>query len=136
MLRRTVVVWGILFIFFMSSCKFTLMKSDSVAIVVKGDSFTIEWDDDSLNISNNINKAESYRLYYKTHGSSYWSFLDNIDSELKPSYTISKSKLDFGIYDLGVSSINTSGKESDIHSSLDMTADPFCGWYVNWIGSN
>lgn len=111
------------------------MKSDSLEIVVKGESFTLSWDDDSNRISNNENKSVKYKLYYKTHGSSSWQPLDEIESGTQLEYTVVSEKLDYGIYDLGVSSVNSDGKESSIHSSLDMSADPFCGWYINWIGT-
>ena len=135
MKRRLYLISGIVLILLMSSCGISLMKSDNLEIVVKGGDFSIAWDDDSFNISNNTNRTTSYKVYFRVHGSSDWQLLDEIEAEKNPSYKISEEDLEYGIYDLGVSSVIGNGDESEIHSSLDMSADPFCGWYINWIGS-
>ena len=44
--------------------------------------------------------------------------------------------MDYGVYDFAVSAVSEQGNESAFHSSLDSTANPFTGWYINWIGSN
>lgn len=134
MLRIIVFLSGIILSLLFFSCGNSLLKSEHLEIVVEGESFSIEWDDDSLKISHNVYQTVKFRLYYREHGSSLWRILDEVEAKNNPSYTISKNKLDFGIYDLGVSSVDASGSESEIHSSLDMSAVPFCGWYINWIG--
>ncbi len=108
-------------------------ENEKMEFIVKGDSFTISWDYGSLNTSNYVNKAAKYKIYYRIHGNNSWTFLDEIISENNLEYTITDKALDYGIYDLGVSSVNIKDAESEIHSSLDLTADPFSGWYINWI---
>jgi len=117
------------------SCDMVMATSEYLEIVVKGDSFTISWDDDSMKISSKLIRAEKYKIYYRIHGTSEWNFLGETLADPTPEFLIKSSELDFGKYDLGVCSVNNQGRESVIHSSLDQTADPFCGWYVNWIGT-
>ena len=135
MKKSLFIIFSIIFFLQLSSCKLSLLKADYYEIVVKGASFTICWDDNSNRISRNLNDAVQYKIYYRIHGSSGWEVLEAIEASINREFTIDNSKLDYGIYDLGVSSINQYGKESAIHSSLDRSADPFCGWYINWIGS-
>ena len=125
----------LLMLLILASCSLFKQVDDPLSILIQGDHFTLAWDDDFSSIAGNANRAVSYRVYYRPHGSYYWRFLDETVASGSPRLIISSEYLDFGIYDFGVSAINGSGSESSIHSSLDNTADPFCGWYINWIGS-
>ncbi|MBN2656338.1 MAG: fibronectin type III domain-containing protein [Spirochaetales bacterium] len=115
------------------SCNLNLMKSEYLEVVIRGESFSISWDDDTLSIGNKDIRTDKYRVYYRSHGTSTWNFLDTVSADSNPEYTFYISDLGPGRFDLGVSAVNIQGIESARHSSLDMTADPFCGWYVNWI---
>lgn len=103
---------------------------------VVGDSFTISWDMNTLYDSDYINNATKYKVYYRIHGSSSWTLLDEIESVDDIEYTITNTALAYGDYDLGVSSVNGLETESEIHCSLDNTADPDSGWYISWTASN
>jgi hypothetical protein len=118
------------------SCSFFQPKNDYTEEIVKGDSFTLAWNDDSWLISANPNKPATYRVYYRNHGEAAWSVLREIPASAGTTrLTVKHEDLTYGLYDFGVSKIDAAGFESDIHSSLDTSADPICGWYVFWIGS-
>ena len=120
---------------FLISCP-QFQPAKPLQVFVKGESFSLLWDDDANLIPNNPGKAVSYNIFYRVHGDLDWQLLSKIDADSRPGINISNEDLSYGVYDFGVSSVGVSGEESDIHSSLDNTADPFCGWYINWIGSN
>lgn len=65
-----------------------------------------------------------------------WRYLGSVDAAGEPSFTISvgASSLGYGSYELAVTSVDATGVESARHSSLDWSADPASGWYVNWYG--
>lgn len=117
------------------SCSLFEATYDPMEIILKGESFSLSWNDESRRIPNNPRQAVSYRVYYRIHGTIYWRLIKEIEANGEPRITVTSEDLDHGVYDLGVSTIDVYGKESVIHSSLDNTADPFCGWYINWIGS-
>jgi hypothetical protein len=98
---------------------------DGVApIQVKGESFTLAWNPPQ------DGSVTGYRLYFRTHGDQNWSELEQVDAGTT-EYTVNHPELDYGQYDFAVTSLD-SGDESDYHSSLDETAQPSGGWYMEW----
>lgn len=75
---------------------------------------------------------ESYNLYYRAHGSSRWLLIDTISS-IAPMFTVDHNVMGDGKWEFGVSAVDSLGTESEIHSSLDDTAEPSSGWYLLWI---
>lgn len=120
-----------------SGCKLGLIAktSESLEIVVKGESFTLAWDPGGPEIPNDPNFVVRYNIYYRNHGSYYWRFLMKIESSGNPECLITDKEIDYGRYDFAVSAINEQGETSALHSSLDSSANPFSGWYINWLGS-
>ena len=108
---------------------------EALEIVVKGSSFTLAWDPGGPDIPNNPNSAVQYKVFYRNHGSYYWRLLMEIESSGNPECFINSDIMDYGMYDFAVSAVSEQGSESALHSSLDSTANPFTGWYINWIGS-
>ena len=108
---------------------------ESLEIVVKGESFTLAWDPGGPEIPNDPNYVVQYNVYYRNHGSYYWRFLMETESSGNPECLITDKEIDYGRYDFAVSAVNEQGETSALHSSLDSSANPFSGWYINWIGS-
>ena len=77
------------------------------------DSITLEWDGES----------RIYNVYYKIHLSNDWVFIAQVEDN-----SIIVNKIGTGKFDFGVSN----GDSQEIHSSLDNTAIPENGWYINW----
>ncbi len=91
--------------------------------------------DDIINIAWDINSAgpvEEYKIYYSPHEEANWNFLDTIEST-QYSYTLHHSVIGDGSWDFAVSSVDETGAESSMHSSLDQNAHPATGWYVLWL---
>jgi hypothetical protein len=97
---------------------------DLSKISLQRDSFTLAWDPPEGET------VTGYKVYFRVHGETEWTELDQIAGDT-PSYTVSYPELDYGEYDFAVTSIH-SGEESAYHTSLDTTAMPESGWYLDW----
>lgn len=99
------------------------VESNLTPFTVEGESFTLAW-----------NPAEpedvlGYNVYYRVHQAETWEFLtDSTEAEL----LITSAMLPEGDYEFAVSSF-TATEESELHTSLDATANPDTGWYLSWI---
>ncbi|NOY09120.1 MAG: fibronectin type III domain-containing protein [Spirochaetes bacterium] len=120
---------------FFSGCKLPISTGGPMEIVVKGEQFTLAWDAGGPEIPDDPGRAVEYDVYYRAHGSVIWRLVANVKNKGKLEYVVSNKNIAYGRYDFAVSAVNKQGKESRLHSSLDRTAKPFCGWYINWIGS-
>ena len=92
--------------------------------IVEDSSFTIAWDapDDA--------EVNGYRVYYRIHNDTVWTMLEEID-EYSTEYTVSYPELEYGEYEFAVTALSSDG-ESDYHTSLDTTALPDIGWFLDW----
>ncbi len=103
--------------------------SDIAAFVVTSSSFTLAWN--PADQSDYSETLEGYHVYYRTHGDTSWNLLYSTALADEPQITIDDTMLTMGDYDFAVSAY-TSDDESDLHTSLDDTADPDSGWYLQW----
>ena len=99
--------------------------ADNSMVKVTGSSFTLAWDSSSADTA-------SYNLYWRNHGETEWTLLH--DGVSDPSFTITTSDLDHGTYEFAVSAVSTDGVESDLHTSMDESADPE-PWYLSWTAA-
>lgn len=97
---------------------------------ISGTSFTLAWDPSTT--TSTTDPVASYNVYYRTHGTYPWTLLGNTGS-VTESFEVTTSILAHGSYDFAVTAVAESGTESDPHTSLDNSADPQCGWYVEWV---
>ena len=101
-------------------------SADIQQIVRTDDELTLAWDPPP-------DPVQSYRIFFRGHGSEDWQQLAEIDAVPSPQYTVLHSRLEDGTYDFGVTAVNIEVAESDVHCSLDPTAHPDTGWYVKWM---
>ena len=95
-------------------------------IEITEDTFTIAWDPDPQG-----GIPDSYRMYFRSLGNETWSLLSEVVPDMEPMFTITQDNLSFGIYEFAVSAV-VGGIESDLHTSMDKTASPGTGWFVDW----
>lgn len=95
-------------------------------IEITEDTFTIVWNPDPQS-----GIPDSYRMYFRSRGDEPWSLLSEVVPDIEPSFTITQDNLSFGIYEFAVSAV-AAGVESDLHTSMDDTASPGTGWFVDW----
>jgi len=126
----------LLFLFvltFSSSCRALFgTEAGPMEVFISGDYFMIAWDHRSAEYVYEEENTSYFKVYYREHGTLKWKFLSDYPHEEEPQFLISRNLLNFGVYDFGVSYVNKKGFESPMHSSLEVTASPVVGWYVNW----
>lgn len=101
-----------------------LEGSDPSKITVQGESFTLSWDPPENE------PVSGYKVYFRVHGETAWIELNETNGNTQ-TYTVHYPDLDYGEYDFAVTSVHE-GDESDYHTSLDTTAMPESGWYLDW----
>jgi len=105
---------------------FSLINKKGEMVDLTGTNFTIAWDSDNPSV-------DFYRIYYREVGSFNWYLLGSTASGAVLEFSIDQTMLAFGQYELAVSSVS-GVQESQLHTSMDDTALPATGWYVNWGG--
>ncbi len=100
---------------------------DPVALGVSGESFTLAWDPASGDVT-------GYEVYYRPHGSDTWTELGTTGTT-DTQFEVSTAILDYGTYEFAVAATIDGGGTTDYHTSLDATADPDSGWYLEWTSS-
>lgn len=106
---------------------FYTINKPGQAVVITGDVFTLAWDDE-----NPSGSVDEYRIYYREHGSWDWLYLDSTPGGGPVEYAVSTAILTKGTWDFAISCVR-SGEESELHTSMDDSALPATGWYVEWI---
>jgi hypothetical protein len=96
------------------------------AIAFSGAQLTLAWDPPASPVS-------SYKLFYRIHETGTWALLDQIAATGAPEDTIDHANLGNGEFDFGVVAVAEDAAESPMHTSLDNTAQPECGWYLRWV---
>ena len=105
-----------------------LSEKEAEAIVIDRSTFTLAWNPPSE--VDGTDSVYGYRIYYRPHGEQKWFILDTLERS-RTEYTVIYPKIDYGEYEFAVASIQA-GDESDLHTSLDTTATPGTGWYLEW----
>lgn len=100
-------------------------SGDAVAIAVAAESFMLAWDPATGDVS-------SYEVFYRSRGTDSWTRLANVSASDSPSYQVSSSELGFGSYEFAVRASYSAGDVSEYHTSLDSSAQPNSGWYIDW----
>ncbi len=94
-------------------------------VLCTDDQVTLAWDPPPSEIS-------TYKVYYRTHESGSWILFDEISADDSPEYTLYYADFGNGEFDFGVVAVDGEAAESEMHTSLDNTAQPECGWYLAW----
>jgi len=102
-----------------------LKGADQEMITTSADPLVLVWDLPPTPVA-------SFGVYYRVHGTSDWTELAVISAVAQPSYPVTHAAVGAGEYDFAVVSIDATGNRSTFHSSLDASADPSTGWYVQW----
>lgn len=109
----------------------SIPTSGSFPVRSSSDTITLEWDPPVRQFPSQA-VVTRYCIYVRIHGSRQWRVFAQIPAASRPVLKISHADLGRGEYDFAVQSINETGQESQLHSSLDLQADPTGGWYLIW----
>jgi hypothetical protein len=98
-------------------------ESKPQKVAISGSSFTLAWDDEPLGTS-------TYSVYTRPHGGSLWAPV--VKGLASPSLVVTNALLPYGSYEFAVSRVSADGVESTLLTSLDASAIPDTGWYIEW----
>jgi hypothetical protein len=114
----------------LTTCSFSWTDLDAPEkIPIVTAEFTIAWDP-----PDETETPAGYRVYYSPYKEVLWTTLADIDDGETTEYTITREALPYGEYIFAVTSLSEDESESEKHTSLDDTAEPPSGWYVDWVG--
>ncbi len=117
-------------LFILQNC--TWSKFEPSQLIIESDHIDLEWDPPPPRESE-VLPIVSYKIYYRIHGMPYWRLFDIVPASQFPKRTIYHSELGNGTFDFAVSAVLQDDRQSGIHSSLDLDADPTGGWYIIWV---
>jgi hypothetical protein len=87
---------------------------------------TLAWDAPLSDVS-------VYRVLFRIHETDSWySLIDDLSAGASPEYAVQHGDVGSGIFDFGVIAVNAQDEESQLHHSLQNTAQPDSGWYLVW----
>lgn len=101
--------------------------ASATAIPVSGGGFTIAWNAADGDVT-------GYEVYYRSHGGGDWVQLGSAPAIGNPTFHVTTGILTYGTYDFAVRAVLVNGETTEYHTSLDSTANPDEGWYVDWSG--
>ena len=121
---------GCLFLFWLDGC--SLPAGGSYAIRVFSPTVDLAWDPPDEQLIPPDTQIVHYDVYVRNHGTIGWRMIAQIPRNSNPAVTLRHSDLGNGAFDFSVKVVTTDGRESALHSSFDVSADPFGGWYLEW----
>jgi len=114
----------------------TVTYGENLQIEWRYSTLTLAWDPPATDVPGRPTEVASYQVYVQQQGSSYWRFLGEAPGSRHPEFTVEHSLLGNGLYFFAVRAITTAGQASPLHTSLDSSSDPVCGWQVLWHNSD
>ena len=106
--------------------EFAEINRQATRYEIGGDSFTFEWDPPA-----DAPSLTGYNVYSRQRGSASWVYLAQAGAAT-PSIQVTTAILAHGLYEFAVQSVYSGGGVSELHTSLDTSAAPATGWYVDW----
>ena len=131
MKKYTFIIFIFLLLVAFQNCQW--MEYEPSQRVIESEYIQLEWDPPHGDEENALLPVVLYKIYYRVHGMEDWVVLDLIPAEQNPKYIVYHSDLGNGSYDFAVSAVQINDIESQLHSSLDISAVPIGGWYIMWL---
>jgi hypothetical protein len=129
-----VLTLGVMLLALLTLARCRLPTAGSYPIAVSSETIVLEWDPPAVQLPSTPLALFSYRVYYTQHGSSRWLFIGEVPASTNPEFTVHHSDLGDGLFDFAVTSVDSQGRGSPFHTSLDAAASPAGGWHILWIG--
>jgi len=101
------------------------VAEDPAGVTSTAAAITLAWDPPP-------SPVQTYKLFFRIHDTSTWySLLPDVTAGPSPEYTVQHDDVKSGIFDFGVKAVNEDA-ESNMHISVETTAQPDTGWYLVW----
>jgi hypothetical protein len=132
--RLLLVLCFFLLVSFLSGCvlydpaafvKAAPATAKAVMVESSADQITLLWDPPASEVT-------KYIVNFRIHEEKDWVPLGEVPAVPLPEFTVLYSQLGTGDFDFGVVAVNAANEKSNVHISLDPTAQPPTGWYLHW----
>lgn len=133
LMKSTRAIVAVAAIVLCTACSLNTGIDGPQQIIHKGSTLSLAWDEPELPVGSL--EIVTYNLYYRSRGLTEWKNAGSVEASDSPGVSLSVEDIGYGVWEFAVSSVDSDGEESDLHASIDRSAEPFTGWYVFWIGS-
>jgi hypothetical protein len=134
-LLRFLLLLLVLVVSFLSGCvlydpavfqKAATPAAAAVMVTSSADQITLQWDPPASEVA-------KYIVSFRIHGETNWiPLLPEVPAVPAPEFTVLYAQLGDGDFDFAIAAENSVGERSNLHMSLDPTAQPPTGWYLHW----
>jgi hypothetical protein len=97
----------------------------AVMVESSADQIVLQWDPPASEVT-------KYLVSFRIHGESNWVPLGEVPAVPLPEFPVLYASLGEGDFDFAITAENSTGEKSNLHMSLDPTAQPPTGWYLHW----
>jgi hypothetical protein len=107
--------------------KGTAPAATAVMVESSADQIVLQWDPPASAVT-------KYIVSFRIHGESNWVPLPlgEIPASPLPEFPVQYADLGDGDFDFAIVAENAVGEKSNVHISLDPTAQPPSGWFLRW----
>jgi hypothetical protein len=107
--------------------KGTAPAATAVMVESSADQIVLQWDPPASAVT-------KYIVSFRIHGESNWVPLPlgEIPATPLPEFPVLYADLGDGDFDFAIVAENAVGEKSNVHISLDPTAQPPSGWFLRW----
>jgi hypothetical protein len=99
--------------------------ANPVMVEASADQIVLQWDPPASEVA-------KYIVSFRIHGDADWVPLGEIPATPVPEFPVLYASLGDGDFDFAITAENTVGEKSNLHISLDPTAQPSSGWFLRW----
>ena len=72
-------------------------------------------------------------MFFKRYGEGAWRPVAEVPAGPDPRCTLLHEQVGNGLWEFAVQAVGADESASELHTSLDHTADPVTGWRVLWV---
>jgi hypothetical protein len=105
--------------------KGTAPAATAVMVESSADQIVLQWDPPASEVA-------KYSVSFRIHGDASWVPLGEVPALPAPEFPVLYASLGDGDFDFAITAENTAGEKSNVHMSLDPTAQPPTGWFLRW----
>ena len=105
--------------------KGTAPTAKAVMVESSADQIVLQWDPPASAVA-------KYLVSFRIHGDTSWVPLGEVPALPAPEFPVLYTNLGDGDFDFAITAENAAGEKSNVHISLDPTAQPPSGWFLRW----